>query len=171
MGPARSARVVYSADLITPNSIALTPDGDVYVAGYANRGLPLRFPLQQFPSRSPLTGFLMKLSGIDGNVLYSTYFGGTTGVSRITGIAVDDSGGVYLAGSSGSADFPNTPGLPGITQRSPESFDQHALSRRFPPLGTALSRREPSLPRIPTLPPCLAIQEASVWISMETRTW
>jgi hypothetical protein len=44
-----------------------------------------------------------------GNVVYSTYFGGS-GADVATAMAVDPQGGVYVTGSTTSTDFPTTPG-------------------------------------------------------------
>ncbi len=84
--------------------------GDVLVAGFtASADFPLRNP-KPTPA-GPLKGFLTRLSG-DGSVLYSTLFGGS-GTDTITGLAADSTGGVYLCGLAGSADFPIVGGLPG----------------------------------------------------------
>jgi photosystem II stability/assembly factor-like uncharacterized protein len=50
------------------------------------------------------TGFVIKLDA-SGALLYSTYFGGSVNES-INGLAVDSAGNVYLAGTTGSPDFP-----------------------------------------------------------------
>lgn len=66
--------------------------------------------------------FLTKIGPGGTNLLYSTYFGGTN-VDEATGIAVDGSGAVYLAGFTGSTNFPTTnavqPVLGGITNSTP----------------------------------------------------
>jgi len=46
---------------------------------------------------------------IDPTLVYSTYLGGSGGDSA-SGIAVDASGNAYVAGNTGSSDFPTTPG-------------------------------------------------------------
>jgi uncharacterized protein (TIGR03437 family) len=52
--------------------------------------------------------FVTKLDP-DGNIVYSTYFGGTTN-DLATAMNVDTSGAVYVAGTTSSLDFPVTPG-------------------------------------------------------------
>lgn len=47
---------------------------------------------------------------IDPTLLYSTFLGGSNGDDWATGIAVDASGSAYVAGTTGSTDFPITPG-------------------------------------------------------------
>ena len=52
--------------------------------------------------------FVTKLDP-SGNIIYSTYFGGT-GNDVTTAMAVDPQGGVYVTGTTTSTDFPTTPG-------------------------------------------------------------
>lgn len=52
--------------------------------------------------------FVTKLDP-SGNVVYSTYFGGS-GVDIATAMTVDSQGGVYVTGTTASTDFPTTPG-------------------------------------------------------------
>ncbi|WP_119070717.1 SBBP repeat-containing protein [Aggregatilinea lenta] len=51
--------------------------------------------------------FVTKLSADGASILYTTIFGGA-GSDNATGIAVDASGNVYVAGFTNSTDFPNT---------------------------------------------------------------
>ncbi len=52
--------------------------------------------------------FVTKLDP-SGNIVYSTYFGGSGG-DVATAMTVDSQGGVYVTGTTGSTDFPTTPG-------------------------------------------------------------
>jgi hypothetical protein len=54
-------------------------------------------------------GFVAKLAPSGASLVYSTYLGGST-FERSSGIAVDAGGSAYVAGGTGSADFPTTPG-------------------------------------------------------------
>ena len=56
-------------------------------------------------------GFLIKMAP-DGTVLYSSSFGGKLGESAVNGIAVDQSGNLYVTGWTDCSDYPTTPGLP-----------------------------------------------------------
>jgi uncharacterized repeat protein (TIGR03803 family) len=87
------------------NCEALTLDasGNAYVTGFTASGT--------FPTKNPIqakrTGgqnvFLSKLDP-SGNLLFSTYYGGS-GIDQAYGVVVDSSG-VYLAGTTTSANFP-----------------------------------------------------------------
>ncbi len=60
---------------------------------------------------SLLTGFreafVMKLSTVDGSILYSTFLGGDY-TDEGHGIALDDAGDIIVVGTTGSTDFPTT---------------------------------------------------------------
>ncbi|HLG97736.1 MAG TPA: SBBP repeat-containing protein [Bryobacteraceae bacterium] len=79
------------------------------------------------------TGFLTKLSPDGSQILYSTYFGGS-GNDNPTGIAVDASRNVYIAGFTSSPDFPTTPGaFQNKLSHAPEVFVS-----KFSPDGSKL---------------------------------
>lgn len=85
-------------------SIAADGGGNVYVAGWTESG---DFPALGGPQTANGGGvdaFVAKLD-VSGRLVYCTYLGGT-GDDRALGIAVDASGSAYVAGSTGSADFP-----------------------------------------------------------------
>ncbi len=96
------------------NAIAVDPMGNIWVGGStSSENFPLRDALQgsQGSGNPGGTGFLVKLAP-DGTVIYSSYFGGLLGASSVNGVATDQSGNVYLTGSTDATDFPVTPGLP-----------------------------------------------------------
>ncbi len=85
--------------------IAVDSDGNTYVTGpTSSTNFPLMDPFQ--PSYAGNTDLFITKINAEGTVLvYSTYLGGSQ--SEISwGIAVDDSGNAYLAGSTTSDDFP-----------------------------------------------------------------
>ena len=53
--------------------------------------------------------FVTKLNPAGSALVYSTYLGGQ-GFDGGGGLAVDGAGNAYVAGGTGSADFPTTPG-------------------------------------------------------------
>lgn len=98
------------------NTVALAPNGDVYVAGTALAGLPQRDSLQAYAGGGD--AFVAKFSSA-GSLLFSTYLGGPAW-DYAEGIAADAQGNAYVAVSTYSADIatipvvrPHTPLNPG----------------------------------------------------------
>jgi uncharacterized protein (TIGR03437 family) len=95
-------------------AIAIDPAGNIWVGGStSSENFPLHDAFQTelgsgFPEGS---GFLVELAPA-GTVIYSSYFGGLMGGSSVNGIAIDQSGNLYLTGTTDASDFPTTPGLP-----------------------------------------------------------
>jgi hypothetical protein len=88
--------------------IVLDSSNDVLVTGWTDSE---NFPLVNAMDNE-LTGFreafIMKLSGDDGSILFSTFLGGDyTDEGR--GIVLNEAGEIYVVGSTGSTDFPTTP--------------------------------------------------------------
>jgi uncharacterized protein (TIGR03437 family) len=84
--------------------------GNTYIAGSTKSlNLPVANAVQ---NRSASPGsydvFVTKID-LSGNIVYSTYFGGSAD-DIVRAIAVDPSGGIYVAGTTASTDFPTTPG-------------------------------------------------------------
>jgi hypothetical protein len=85
--------------------IAVDTAGSAYVTGWTSS--------TNFPTASPVQGslqgyqnaFVAKLSSTGSALVYSTYLGGNY-VDRGFGIAVDRAGNAYVAGFTGSPDFP-----------------------------------------------------------------
>ncbi|MCA9751792.1 MAG: SBBP repeat-containing protein [Gemmatimonadetes bacterium] len=87
--------------------IALAPDGDVWVAGWTDSpDFPLVNPMDAtFQAREI---FLMRLAPDTGALEYSTFLGGDY-TDTAEGLAIDDTGAIWLTGQTGSTDFPTTP--------------------------------------------------------------
>ncbi len=83
-------------------AIALDARGDAYVTGYTSS---LDFPTKNgfedtYPAGSTYAGFVTKLSREGNELIYSTYIGGTGGMTNPVGIAVDVHGSAYITGST-----------------------------------------------------------------------
>jgi uncharacterized protein (TIGR03437 family) len=98
-------------------AIALDAHGAAYVTGstkpYGN-GRILDFPTtpdatQRCGGGNP-AGFLFRLSGDGASLEYSSYLGAAGGATSGMAIALGSPGIVHIAGSSGAAGFPATPG-------------------------------------------------------------
>ncbi len=128
-------------------AIAVDADGNIWVGGSTTSpNFPLHNPLQTTPGNyqggpvlgtSPFfgTGFLVELAP-DGTVIYSSYFGGTMGSSSVNGIATDQSGNVYVTGTTNSSDFPTTPGLPTASVRPGLTAISGAFITKLDPSGS-----------------------------------
>jgi len=110
-------------------NLAIDAAGNIYFTGSTNSA---NFPLAQ-PFQSTLGGdydtFVVKFNVATGPVL-SSYLGGSAGENSYgdgsnfysTAIAVDNSGHIYAAGRTDSADFPTTPNAFDTTFNGP-SYD------------------------------------------------
>ena len=100
------------------NGIAVHTDANgntyAYVVGGTVGAFPTKNALQPNFAEGNSDVFVVKLnmaaSG-DASLLYSTYLGGT-GYESASGIAVDSAGNAYLAGGTGSINFPTEKALP-----------------------------------------------------------
>jgi uncharacterized repeat protein (TIGR01451 family) len=100
------------------SSIALDGSNNVYIAGTtSSANFPTHGPA--FPSSAGLSDiFVTKIDPTGGNIVYSTYIGGS-GLDRADGLALDGNGNAYVVGrvDSSSTNFPVTPGVIGPTYR------------------------------------------------------
>lgn len=88
-------------------AIAVGPDGSAYVAGETDSSDFKLANAIQTASAGLDESFVAKLNPAGSAFVYSTSLGGS-GQDVANSIAVDSSGGVYVAGSSTSVDFPAT---------------------------------------------------------------
>ncbi|HEY0729907.1 MAG TPA: SBBP repeat-containing protein, partial [Pyrinomonadaceae bacterium] len=92
------------------NGIALDAAGNASIAGLT---LSTDFPTTADAIQSDLRGdgdaFVTRLNATGTGLVFSSYLGGGSGDSA-RDIWVDSAGSIYLAGVTGSADFPITPG-------------------------------------------------------------
>ena|SRR5436853_3486532 len=117
------------------NGVARDADGNIYVTGNALGD----FAATPGAAQSQFGGgdsdaFVMKLNAAGTQVIYATYLGGS-GYDSGASLAVDAAGNAYVAGTTGSADFPTTAGA-----YQPSG---HGLSNIFVaklnPMGNALA--------------------------------
>lgn len=93
------------ASQITGDSIALDAAGNVYVTGYVNSpDLQTKNAYQSAHGGGGNDAFVAKIDPT-GNVLYSTYLGGT-GYDAASGVAVDVAGDAFVTGFTSSPNFP-----------------------------------------------------------------
>jgi hypothetical protein len=106
-----SSQVLYSTYLggtgsSTGTGIAADAAGNAYVAGYTNApDFPVTSSAYQPSSHGGYDTFVAKLSADGSTILAATYFGGS-GAENTSGIALDGSGDVFVAGSTNSIDLP-----------------------------------------------------------------
>jgi hypothetical protein len=87
------------------NAIALDASGAVYAAGYTySTDFPVTAGIQT-ANGGGCDAFLVKISPAGDALLYATYLGGN-GSDTASGVALDASGNVYLAGWTMSSNFP-----------------------------------------------------------------
>ncbi len=100
------------------SSIAIDGSNNVYIAGTTSSpNFPTRGPA--FPNSAGLSDiFVTKIDPTGGNVVYSTYIGGS-GLDRGDGVALDSNGNAYVVGRVGdtSVNFPTTAGALAQTYR------------------------------------------------------
>ncbi len=123
VNPAGSA-LIYSTYLggsgsDSASGLAVDGAGNVYVTGGSTS---TDFPVTPgaFQMTNTSTGgnaFVTALNPAGSPLIYSTYLGGSGGDSA-SGLALDGSGNVYIAGESSSTDFPVTPGAFQTANRS-----------------------------------------------------
>jgi hypothetical protein len=106
------------------NKVAVDASGNAYVAGNTNS---TTFPTTANAFQAIFAGgttdaFIAALNPTGSGLVYSTYLGGA-GTDQGNGIAVDAAGNAYVVGSTGSTNFPTTPGLiPGDSSGGNDAF-------------------------------------------------
>jgi RHS repeat-associated protein len=93
----------------TARGVTVDASGNVYVVGATGSvNFPMVNPVQG-SNRGGTDTFVVKLNAAGTALLYSTYLGGD-GDDGASGVAVDATGNVYLAGDTISGNFPTTAG-------------------------------------------------------------
>ena len=86
-------------------SIAVDGNGDAFIAGSTSS---TDFPPTTNVAPVSGCGFVTELNPAGTAQLYSNYLCGTSGLDEAFAIALDSNGKVYVAGTTGSTDFPTT---------------------------------------------------------------
>ena len=93
--------------------IVIDRSGNVYVVGETQaHDFPITVSAFQRTNRANnnnSNAFVTEINPAGSALVYSTYLGGTH-FNLATGVALDNNGNVYIVGTSGSTDFPVTPG-------------------------------------------------------------
>lgn len=121
----------------TAYAIAVDSGGYAYVAGDAGSAdFPVVNAIQPFKASNNWDAFVSKLNFTGSALVYSSYLGGTGGVSggdKAFGLALDPAGDVWVVGQTDSLDFPVKPNAISITHGGGQ-FDGFVVK-----LGDALS--------------------------------
>lgn len=127
--------------------MAVDASGNAYVTGYTYAS---DFPTTKGAFQTTTnakepnpTGFVTKMNPTGTGLVYSTFLGGSTynptfgaeDYGAPTAIAVDAAGNAYITGSTGSSDFPITPGA---FQSTYKSSVEIAFLTKLNPAGTGL---------------------------------
>jgi hypothetical protein len=116
--------------------VTMDSSGNAYVTGdTASSDFPNVNPVQ--PYHGNHDAFVAKLNLTGSALVYSTYLGGNA-YDRAVGIAVDGSGNAYLAGTTGSSDFPVTAGAFQTVCGCKQSNNSDAFVSKLTPTGSAL---------------------------------
>jgi hypothetical protein len=130
----------------TLKGLTMDSAGNVLVVGTTNSNdLPLSHPFQAAPPtlyntsafyNSAVAGFFAKFSS-DGTALAAaSYFGGQSNGSFLSSVAIDQAGGIYLAGGSPVSAAPGLTDLP-ATPPQPNYGSGPATLVKLDPTGTA----------------------------------
>src|SRR5262249_50708964 len=124
--------------------IAVDPSGNAYVTGETgSSNFPTTTGAYQAVFGGHYDAFVTKLNPSGSSLVYSTYLGGSpdppvpyTRFERGAGVAVDPLGNAYVAGQTGSSDFPTTPGAYQTTFGG--NGNEDAFVSKFTPSGAAV---------------------------------
>ncbi len=116
LNPSGSA-LVYSTYLggkhgfVNINGMTIDSTGNAYLTGPADGDFPTTPGAFQAKNPAPGTdAFVTKLNAAGSALVYSTFLGGNSTDEGGIGVGVDRNGFTYVAGRTGSTDFPTTPG-------------------------------------------------------------
>jgi len=96
------------------------------------------FPPISTPGPSQFQMFLSKFGAAGSSLLFTDYFGGTSGGDEPYAVALDGDGNVYIAGCSTSSDFPLVSDVPPGPYHSTFSGSQDAFLVKFTGDGSSI---------------------------------
>lgn len=89
------------------NGVDVDSEGNAYIVGQTNSpDFPVKNAYQQVKSSVLIDAFITKIKPAGNSLVYSTFLGGGFGDEYGYDIKVDESGCVYITGSTDSRDFP-----------------------------------------------------------------
>ncbi len=116
-------------------AIAIDNQGYAYIAGTTgSSNFPQVNSLQSNTSPNS-TAFVTQIEPGGGNLLYSTFLGGST-YDQANGIAVDNNGNAFISGFTWSSDFPATVTPPQGALAGPNDAFIAEISQPLPPTAT-----------------------------------
>ncbi|MEK6406223.1 MAG: SBBP repeat-containing protein [Acidobacteriota bacterium] len=119
-------------------SIAVDSAGNAYVAGQTSSfNFPVTINGYNTTYANGYDVFVTKLNADGSAIVYSTYLGGNSDDIGY-GIAVDSSGNAYVTGSTGSTNYPTTPGAYQPTLHGNAYYNTDAFVTKLNIDGTAL---------------------------------
>jgi hypothetical protein len=87
-------------------AVTLDSAGQIYIGGAASSADLPNLEAVQSSLTARADGFLQTLSQDGSQLLFSTYFGGSSYGDQINSVAIDSAGDVYVAGLTQASDFP-----------------------------------------------------------------
>lgn len=127
----------------TSAGVAVDSSFDVDVAGTTDStNFPTVGGFQAPPVSAGKHVFVSRLETDGSALLYSTYLASNTGADRATGLAVDQTGKIYVTGTTTSPSFPTSGGFPttpGAFQLAPLAANALFISKLDPKLAGAAS--------------------------------
>ena len=109
---ATGTALLYSTYLggVGSETIAIDSQGNAYIGGSLSPGsFPVTPGALQTTSHATNSGYVTKLNPTGTGLVYSTYLSGSV-FDQVSSIVIDGQGDAYVAGVTGSLDFPVTPG-------------------------------------------------------------
>jgi hypothetical protein len=92
----------------------------------------------QTTSTGGIEGYLGKIAPAGNQIVFGTLLGGGLESDRITGVALDEAGAMYVTGTTENGGFPTTPGAFDRTFNGTLGSTHDGFITKFNPAGTAL---------------------------------